>query len=1229
MSDFFEALYIAIKKKKIISLMFFLGLLGMLVFLSSKIAFEEDITKLIPSSEKSSVINKVLKHVNFADKIIVNISTNTSTNEEELTRYATQLVDSLERKCNAYIKEIQGTVGEDQLEETLGFVYEHLPVFLDDADYDKIKSKLAKDSITKRTAANYRTLISPTGIIARNTILKDPLGLTFMGLEKLKNLKIGDDFELHNGFLLSKNRKNILLFITPSLATNETDNNALFVTELYAIQQQLNMQFMESDIRSEYYGSTVIAVANATQIKTDIQFTVSIALSILLVILIVFYKKISIPLLLFMPTLFGGLLAVVVLALLKESVSAISLGIGAILLGITLDYSLHVLTHYRNNPNLTALYKDVTKPILMSSCTTAVAFLCLVFVKSEALQDLGIFAAVSVLGASLFALVLIPQLYHVKDKKQKEHNTLIDKFANYKFHKSKLLITIGIVLFLISIFTFTKVGFNTDLAKMNFQTAALKAAEKRLDTLLNTQSKSIYVTTYGKSTEEALTANNTVFSELKSLKSSSKILGYSSIGGVVLSAEIQKQKIEKWNDFWKKEIKDTLKANLIRSGDEYGFKTTTFSQFYNLLNTSFETISFEEYSQMQNLFVNEFVSNKAVDFSTVVSLVKVEPENLKEVVQHFSSAKQTVVIDRQHINETFLGSLKASFNKLIGYSLIAVLLILMLFFRNIELTVITIIPIGITWLITSGIMGLFGMEFNIFNIIISTFIFGLGVDFSIFMTNGLQKKYTTGKNVLPTYRASIILSVITTLLSVGVLIFAKHPALRSISIISIIGIVTAVFISFTLQPLLFKAIISGRAKKGLAPLRLRTTLHSLFLLSFYAGGGVLLSLFSISILKLIPISKKIKMKWLHGVISKFVAVVLKINPFVKKKVSNPNKENFSKPAVIIANHSSSLDTLCLGMLTPKIIYLVNDWVYKSPVFGILARVAGFYPVSNGVDNSLDHLREKIRQGYSLVIFPEGKRSMTNKVGRFHKGAFHIANELNLDILPIYIHGVSEVMPKNDMIIHDGAITIHIGDRILPTNIIRKGTDREVTKLISSFYKTIFIELKKDLEHEDYFKYFLLNNYRYKNIDVFNNIKQDFETNKTGYHQLLAAISRTCKIAHISNDYGQLAILLVYQSLDRKITACILDKEKLAIASNCYISEHRKVSYVDDLLEVTRNSASVLLISKSNVKREEIEMLDLSLIETVFLWDNMSLIDYFQHQKYTIRTKSAYFTEFVK
>src|SRR5262249_40393310 len=140
-------------------------------------------------------------------------------------------------------------------------------------------------------------------------------------------------------------------------------------------------------------------------------------------------------------------------------------------------------------------------------------------------------------------------------------------------------------------------------------------------------------------------------------------------------------------------------------------------------------------------------------------------------------------------------------------------------------------------------------------------------------------------------------------------------------------------------------------------------------------------------------------------------------------------ENFSRPCVMIANHQSFLDILVMTMLYPKVILLTNNWVWNSPVFGRLVKIAGYYPVDRGIENSIDYLRQQVEEGFSIAVFPEGTRSFDDQIRRFHKGAFYIAEKLNLDILPILIHGTGYTMSKSDFLLKDGFITIKYLPRV--------------------------------------------------------------------------------------------------------------------------------------------------------------------------------------------------------
>ncbi|CAM4128145.1 MMPL family transporter [Gillisia hiemivivida] len=804
-----------LKQHKYLAIFSGILILSLLSFLASKINLEEDITSLIPEGAQQDVLKRVLDQTEFSDKIIVTISsTSGKSSPEELTKYAQRFIDTINSDLPEYVKNIQGKVPEEGILEIYDFVYNNLPLFLNNSDYEAINNRLELDTIQQRLKDDYKSIISPTGLVTKDFIFKDPLSFTNLGLKKLEELQVGDDFKLYNSFLLTKDEKHLLLFLSPTFPSSETDKNTVFIEKLKEIQNSLNAEY--SFVNAEFFGGVLYSVANANQIKKDIKLTLGFASGVLLLLLIFYYRRIYIPLILFVPSIIGAITAIAVLYIFKGSISAISVGIGAILLGISLDYALHILTHYKNNNDLPQLYKDVTGPILMSSGTTAVAFLCLLFVKSEALNDLGIFAAVSVLVASVVALILIPILYRVPKGNVNTKETFIDKIAGIAYHKKSFLVIAILGLFVFSLFYFTKVQFNNDLSAINFEPTEIKQAEKQVQSIAGNAAKSIYLVTYGNTTDEALEANNELYEKLNILKDSGKIEGFSSIGGVVLSTNTQQEKINKWKDFWTQERQEKLKSTLITESSEFGFRPESFESLYDQISKDFDPIYLEDYRETKTLYLDDFLSSKQ-DLATVTTSINLDPETSEEILSTLKESKNVVVIDRKQLNQSFLGNLKNDFNQLISYSIIAVFLILLICYRSFVLSFLTLLPIGITWVIALGMMAFFNIEFNILNIIISTFIFGLGLDYSIFITNAFLKEYEFGTKVLKTYRTSILLSVITTLLGIGALFFAKHPALRSISIVSIIGVFSAVSVAFILQGAIFDFLFIRPREKGLAP----------------------------------------------------------------------------------------------------------------------------------------------------------------------------------------------------------------------------------------------------------------------------------------------------------------------------------------------------------------------------------------------------------------------------
>ena len=613
-----------------------------------------------------------------------------------------------------------------------------------------------------------------------------------------------------------------------------------------------------------------------------------------------------------------------------------------------------------------------------------------------------------------------------------------------------------------------------------------------------------------------------------------------------------------------------------------------------------------DYQRVAALGVSEMLSERN-GFYTITTIVKVEEDKRNEILDIFSKEKDILIIDRKKLNETYLGKLRDDFNNLVSYSFIAVLAILWLFFRRIELVLLSAIPIVLTGLVTAGLMGLFGLQFNIFSAIVCTLIFGHGVDFSIFMTTALQKQYTTGKDELNTYRTSILLAVLTTVLAIGALVFAKHPALLSISTVSLIGVFAAVLITFVFYPILFRFFISSRAKRGKSPFTLSILFFSILLFTYYGLGCVLISFYGRVLLRLFPLTAAKQELMFRNAMSSFMKSVLYYHPFIRNKTLNPYNESFEKPSVIIANHSSFLDTLSIGLLFPKVIFLVNDWVWNSPIFGKAVRALGFYPVNNGLESGLEMMREKVNQGYHLVVFPEGTRSYDNTIKRFHKGAFYLAEKLNVDILPVYLHGNGDCLPKGDFMIYPGAATVVIGNRIRPDYTAGYAMQ---TKQIMSAYRKSFFYWRSRLEAENYFIKKLNLAYRYKDEEIVSSVYHALESQKGNLYALHSYIKEDETFSHWADNHGEFDFLLSLQSGRRKIYSYIENEDKRQVAQSIYYVQLRKIYFTDKLAQ-----HKVLLLSKC-LSIDEKNLLNSSGFQTIVNIVPQNKLDFLIQNGYT-------------
>lgn len=190
-------------------------------------------------------------------------------------------------------------------------------------------------------------------------------------------------------------------------------------------------------------------------------------------------------------------------------------------------------------------------------------------------------------------------------------------------------------------------------------------------------------------------------------------------------------------------------------------------------------------------------------------------------------------------------------------------------------------------------------------------------------------------------------------------------------------------------------------------------------------------------------------------------------PGVKFEVENSVNETFEKPAIIICNHQSHIDLTSLLIFHPKVVFLTNNWVWKNPVYGSIIRQAEYLPAYEGLDAMMPQLRSLIGRGYSVAVFPEGTRSIDGTIGRFHKGAVHIAKELNVDILPIFLYGAGRILPKTSFYLRKGLLKVFIKERIPAEELQLVESERLFTQKLHRYYVAEYRKICNNLDQKYY------------------------------------------------------------------------------------------------------------------------------------------------------------------
>lgn len=1125
---------------------------AVMAIVAMQVRYVEDITSFFPKQQQN--IAQIFDNLKAKDKFVVMFSsTSDSGGVDELIEAA----DSFKQHITAhkfFSQNVQLTLGVNDsiIGQMSDFVYDNLPIFMDDVDYKRLDSLTNPHVIAARMEQNYNNLLSPIGSYISDVVYKDPLGLGGEALKELQNMGNNFSYKMVDNYIFSKDEKTLICYIQPYSKMSGSDNDKL----IDIIENSLEKS-KESypNVLPEYFGAAAVASYNARQIKFDSMVTLNIAILIVVVFLsLLFRNKYSIFLVL-TPPLFGALFALSLIYLLQGSISLIAVGSGSIIFGIAFSYSIHILSHSNHCTDMRQLIRELAYPLTIGSVTTIGAFAGLLLTNSTLLQDFGLFSALTLIGTTLFALIFLPHFLNAKSLNKSVDNKLlafVSRISNTRLDRNRPLILLIIVATLVCALFFNKVSFDSDMMNLNYDAPHLKAAELRLNSFMEDKADESMVLLISSSEQsnDAAIEYDKLCSVLDSLKAEGDILSFSSVRRFVVCDSLQTYRLNRWNSFWTPQRRTEVVAAINSSADKLGFDKNAYADFESILKKKYHALRYDNDNKGVALFQDWISPNESL--TSFIAQVKLADSTKSAIYETLSTQSGSTIADRAFFASKMAEDVNENFYLILYVSGILIFFVLLLSYGRLELALMAFMPMFVSWAIILGLMSIFGVEFNIVTIILSTFIFGIGDDFSIFIMDGLQGEYKSRANVLQQHNTAIFFSAFAVVVGMGALIFAEHPAMKSLGIISLIGIVVVVLVSYTVQPYLYRCLITSQSSKGGFPYTVLGLINTIYAFGLFVLGCFAIQ-FIIGAMFLVPMSRKRRKELIHNITSWSTHAFLKAMVTTKMVNDNQVGETFEKPAVIIANHQSFIDILLLLGLHRKLVMVTNGWVWRSLFFGKIVRYLDFYHTENGYEELAKSLKSKIDLGYSVIVFPEGTRSPDNQIKRFHKGAFYLAEYLKLDILPILIYGNGLVSSKRQpLYIKHGLLVSKILPRIaFDSSEYGQGYKvraKNITRHFKAQYHNLYEEYNRT--NNPYFKDAIIKNYIYKGpvLEWYMRVKLRMERWYDTYDRLLP---RSGHIVDLGCGYGAMSYMLSMLSNQRRVTGVDYDQKKIALADNCF------------------------------------------------------------------------------
>ncbi len=766
-------------------LVFLIVLGGLTIAVATRLSFGTNITNLMPEGSAGTLadVSRRLAESDLSRSMVLNVG---APDTATALAGARALGEALGR--NPEVAWVRTGVDEGQLQAIYELYFPRRNYFLD-PDPGRIPGFMTDAALRGQAERTLRDLSLPTASLVKKLVGSDPLGSFRAILARVAGQQTALD--LVDGQFVTRDGRFGVVFLGTRAPAFDGKRQKALLAELDAAFAAVN-QDLGGGLVLEKSGANVYAVVTERSIRSDVHTVTALSIVAVFACFHLFFRSWRNLLITALPMLGGLVVATGLGMLVFDQLDGLTLGFGAALIGVVIDYPTHLLCHLCFSPHRAdpvGLLRRISPSLALGGLTTVASFAGLGLTSFPGFRQIAFFSSVGVGVALAITLWVIPPLVEPAVRIPAASRFVSEAFGRVVLaaaQRRRWMAAVSLAIVALCAPLLGKLVWVDDLSKLWRMDPQVAEEDGRVRERVSQWETGRLVIAVAPDRERAVALGETVYERLAPLVASGALGGVRSLHSFLWPEAIQRANLAALR------ADPTLPARVRQAFEAVGFRADAFGEFErSLAQEPPPPLSFDDLSKSP---LGDLVRPLLVDFGGEIAVnTYLQGMKTPEAVRGAVEGLPGVIFfdQRQFLNDVYAQLRITSLQQVFTGNFLVIVLLLVRY-RRLRPAVAAFFPSVLVTLLMLGGFAACGVETNLLHVIGLVMVLGMGVDYGVFVVDSAADPEEMGITMLSTFLGSI-----TTVATFGVLAFTRHPALQALGVTIGIGIL----LSFLLAPL--------------------------------------------------------------------------------------------------------------------------------------------------------------------------------------------------------------------------------------------------------------------------------------------------------------------------------------------------------------------------------------------------------------------------------------------